>query len=146
MKLISHRGNLDGPGSEATENNPELISEVLKTYDVEIDLWSINGALFLGHDRPVFQISRSFLEHSRLWIHAKNLSVVDYLTTTRTNWFWHESDELTITSRGFPWCLTNVWVNGGIMVVTKEDYYIPPDSGLYGICTDFITHYSRISQ
>ena len=39
MKLISHRGNLEGRKPEL-ENNPEYIDEALsKGYDVEIDVW-----------------------------------------------------------------------------------------------------------
>ena len=52
MKLISHRGNLIGadPGKE---NRPSYIKSALKLgYDVEIDVWNLNGTWFLGHDDP----------------------------------------------------------------------------------------------
>ena len=39
MKLIAHRGNIDGPNPER-ENSPEYIEEALKAgYDVEVDVW-----------------------------------------------------------------------------------------------------------
>lgn len=46
MKIISHRGNLNGP-SPKTENTPEQIDFALKKgFDVEIDLWKINDKFF----------------------------------------------------------------------------------------------------
>ena len=43
--LISHRGNIDGEFHEL-ENNPTYIESAIKLgYDVEIDVWYINGKL-----------------------------------------------------------------------------------------------------
>ena len=39
MKLIAHRGNVNGP-DPLTENTPEKIeSAITAGYDVEIDIW-----------------------------------------------------------------------------------------------------------
>ncbi len=38
MKIISHRGNLEGR-IETKENNPDYIKKALQFFDVEIDLW-----------------------------------------------------------------------------------------------------------
>ena len=57
MKLISHRGNLIGadPGKE---NRPSYIKSALKLgYDVEIDVWNLNGTWFLGHDDPSYELA-----------------------------------------------------------------------------------------
>ena len=43
MKLISHRGNLEGPNPER-ENHPDYIYGALQAgYDVEIDVWWVEG-------------------------------------------------------------------------------------------------------
>ena len=61
MKLIAHRGLTDGPNAEL-ENNPEQIHKSLSAgYDCEIDLWYVNGELYLGHDEPQYAINRDFL-------------------------------------------------------------------------------------
>ena len=61
MKIISHRGNLNGPRertSKQQENNPDIIDFVIKKgYDVEIDIRQINNNLFLGHDVPNYIIT-----------------------------------------------------------------------------------------
>ena len=50
MKIISHRGNLNGPESE-TENSPKKIEEALKLgYECEIDVWYQSGIFTLCHD------------------------------------------------------------------------------------------------
>ena len=52
MILISHRGNIDGKKPHL-ENQPDYIDEAIALgYDVEIDVWLIDGVLFLGHDAP----------------------------------------------------------------------------------------------
>ena len=66
MKLISHRGNTSGPATEK-ENSPSYIKDALDMgYDVEIDVWNINGIWFLGHDDPCYQIDFKFLNYAKL--------------------------------------------------------------------------------
>jgi hypothetical protein len=49
MKFISHRGNLSGRNPES-ENSPSYINMALKLgYDVEVDVWYIDGKWYLGH-------------------------------------------------------------------------------------------------
>ena len=61
MKIISHRGNFLGANPE-TENNPNQIDYVIdKGFDVEIDLWIQNNKLFLGHDKPIYEINQKWL-------------------------------------------------------------------------------------
>ena len=50
MKLISHRGNINGK-HEGFENNPNYIDTAIEQgYDVEVDIWFISETFFLGHD------------------------------------------------------------------------------------------------
>jgi hypothetical protein len=75
MKIISHRGNICGPVSNK-ENRPSYIDCAIGNgYDVEIDIRSINGELWLGHDEPQYKIDHNWINKRRhyLWIHCKNL-------------------------------------------------------------------------
>ncbi len=57
MRIISHRGNIRGrvPGRE---NAPSYIDCALGNgYDVEIDVWSIDGEFWLGHDEPQYKVN-----------------------------------------------------------------------------------------
>jgi len=61
MILISHRGNIDGK-IENLENSPVYIDQSLSLgYDVEIDVWVVEGVLFLGHDKPQYDITQDWL-------------------------------------------------------------------------------------
>jgi len=56
MRLISHRGNINGK-FESYENEPNYIDLAIKKgYDVEVDIWYIGNILYLGHDKPQYEI------------------------------------------------------------------------------------------
>ena len=57
MKIISHRGNLNGPKLEL-ENTKEYIDIAIENnFDVEIDLWNVKNEYFLGHDKADYKVS-----------------------------------------------------------------------------------------
>jgi len=56
MIYISHRGNINGR-IEDSENKPEYIDDTIQLgFDVEIDVWYIDGKWWLGHDGPQYEI------------------------------------------------------------------------------------------
>lgn len=141
MKLIAHRGLYNGPNKNI-ENDPNQVQKALDLgFDAEIDLWALYGNLYLGHDEPQYRIDKSFLENTRLWIHAKNLDALLYLTETDLNYFWHQDDDYVITSKHW------IWTYPG-KTLTKRSVMVMPewkDPGLknikldcYGICSDYV--------
>lgn len=136
MFIISHRGNTDGkfPG---WENEPSFINRAINLgFDVEIDLWYQNNTLFLGHDQPQYEIDLNWLREriTRIWIHCKNIEAVNYLHQSNYpfNYFWHENDKMTMTSRGYIWCFPGTYTEKGI-TVELEYKKIPT---VLGVCTD----------
>jgi hypothetical protein len=136
MKIISHRGNLNGPILEK-ENTPNYIDDAIcKQFDVEIDIWCIDEFIFLGHDAPMTKIEDSWLiaRSNNLWCHAKNLEAICYLNNIQgIHYFWHETDKITLTNRGIPWCYPGNYLKNGITV--ELNYNNIPK--VYGICTDY---------
>jgi hypothetical protein len=136
MKIISHRGNLYGQDA-SRENNIWAIDECISLgFDVEIDLW-VEDALYLGHDRPEHAIKQEYLINlaNNLWIHAKNIKAVEWLSDIKElNWFWHQTDTMTLTSKGIPWCYPGHYVSTGITVELGYQSMLPK---LYGVCTDY---------
>ena len=68
--FISHRGNLTGIGGEEWENHPDYIDAALAAgFDVEIDVWVIEGTFWLGHDAPQFGVTMHWLNErsDNLW-------------------------------------------------------------------------------
>ena len=137
MFFISHRGNLTGP-NPMKENSVEYINNALsKSFDVEIDLWFKNNNFFLGHDEPKYEIDLNFLKKPGLWIHAKNLECFYELSNFDLNFFWHEDDKITITSKGF------FWNYPGTLLSKKSICVLPEKSDIkeidcLGYCSDFI--------
>lgn len=135
MKIISHRGNTDGKNYNL-ENNPEQIKKVIEMgFDCEVDLRIKDGDLYLGHDFPQYKIDYKWLLKNKykLWVHAKDHESVNFLRKTKLNWFWHDKDDMTLTSYGFIWSNTDKYFNNGITVC--PDYQDLP-SNLLGVCTD----------
>ena len=140
---ISHRGNVDGkiPNSE---NSPEYISLALsKGYEVEIDVWFVDGSIYLGHDEPYYFIEESFLENSKLWCHAKNEEAFfRMLQNQAIHCFWHQDDDYTLTSKGIPWVYPGKKVfENSIWVLPEKTTYKYIKLNCLGICSDNISLY-----
>lgn len=143
MILISHRGNIDGKLIER-ENHPSYIDEAIALeYDVEIDVWMIDGLLLLGHDEPQYGVSQHWLNerYEHLWVHCKNVEAMEWFNQIGGfNYFWHEEDTLTLTSKQYMWVYVGKQpIKGSIAVMPElnnEDV-----SQCVGICSDFIVNY-----
>ena len=141
MKLIAHRGLTNGPDVNI-ENRPEQIELALdQGFDCEIDLWVINAEFYLGHDRPDYPIDKKFLDKFGLWIHAKNLAALRWLTDTSLYYFWHQEDKFTLTSNKFIWTypgedLTQRSI--AVMPEWKDPKLLNLPTNCYGICSDFV--------
>jgi len=144
MILISHRGNINGR-MESYENEPTYIDLAIKKgYDVEVDVWYKDGILWLGHDEPQYGVDfRWFRDRlTKLWIHCKNIEAVELFSEIEYefNFFWHQEDTLTLTSKKF------IWVYPGKQPI-KNSIAVMPElnndntSKCLGICSDHIENY-----
>ena len=138
MIKISHRGNIKGPNKEY-ENNPAYITEALqKGYDVEVDVWMLEGSLFLGHDIAEYNINLDFLKNINLWCHCKNIESLSFLLNNNIRCFFHDKDKATLTSDGY------IWTYPGMHLTSKSIYVMPEKNNwktpieIAGICSDFI--------
>ena len=145
MKLISHRGNINGKNI-SQENKPKYLINALKLgYDVELDLYVINGILFLGHDEPLYKIDINWLLDisDNIWVHCKNLESLDWCVKNnkKLNYFWHQQDDFTITSKGFIWCYPKICYVENSIAVLPELGNVYDLNKYRGICSDFIINY-----
>jgi len=142
MKLIAHRGLVNGPNKNL-ENQPAQITKSLEQgFDCEVDLWCFNDRLYLGHDGPQYNITEEFINQPGLWIHAKHLESLEYLTTTDLNYFWHQEDDYTLTSKGYIWTYPGIKLSKhGIMVMPETaDSTLQSTIGVecFAVCSDYI--------
>ncbi len=151
MKIIAHRGNLNGP-NENTENDPIQIDRCIRRkLDVEIDLWIENG-FWLGHDSGNYKVDLNWLleRKNSLWIHCKNMEALCHLklNAPELNFFWHQSDDYTLTSKGWLWCYPGRPVavselhKSDLPAITVMPENISFDTvNFSGVCTDYPERY-----
>ncbi|MFH0942918.1 MAG: hypothetical protein V1810_01965 [Candidatus Beckwithbacteria bacterium] len=144
MRIISHRGNLNGP-SPKQENQPDYIRKTLSLgFEAEIDVWRVKNQWWLGHDRPTFRTDEKFIKQPKLWCHAKNSQALLRLLELKINCFWHETDERTLTSKGF------IWTYPGKELTKKSIACLPEQvpgwiiAKAAGVCTDYPYRYEKI--
>ena len=132
---------------ESYENEPNYIDLSLsKGYDVEVDVWYVDGQLYLGHDKPQYGVDlRWFRDRlTNLWVHCKNIEAVLFFKDNQYpfNYFWHENDTITLTS------LNHIWVYPGKQPINNSIAVMPElnnddISQCLGICSDYIEKYKN---
>ena len=150
IKIIAHRGNIDGPKPEL-ENKPSYIADAIaKGFDCEIDVWWHNNKFVLGHDEPQYDFPFELLEdfHNKLWIHAKNWEAFIRLRNidrvgTHLNYFWHQEDDYVLTSKGFIWTFPGKFLSYNSICVMPEKVEQEQVLSCYGICTDYPNKYAN---
>jgi len=148
MKLISHRGNINGR-FESYENEPNYIDlSISRGYDVEIDVWYKDNILYLGHDNPQYGIDLKWIidRISNLWIHCKNIDALLYIKECEYsfNYFWHQEDDVTITSKGFFWTYPGKQLTNNSIAVMPEVKNFSNIESSFGICSDYIEKYKYL--
>jgi hypothetical protein len=146
MKLISHRGNINGK-MESWENEPTYIDlAISKGYDVEVDVWYKDNIFWLGHDEPQYGVDfRWFRDRiSKLWIHCKNIEAMTYFNANFEffpfNYFWHENDTVTLTSLNYIWAFPNKQPIRNSIAVMPELHNEDVSSAI-GVCSDVVENY-----
>lgn len=143
MKIIAHRGNLSGP-NPLRENSLDYIEEsISEGFDAEIDLWvEENGDCYLGHDNPQYFVSMEWLRKYKdvLWIHCKNREALEKISSSPVefNYFYHECDRYTLTSKGIGWVLVGQLPYSKSVIVLPENFNCSAEiiKTSFGICTD----------
>lgn len=153
MKLIAHRGNIEGPNLLEQNKQKYIENTISKGYDVEIDLWHKDNFFYLGHDEPQYKVTSLWLYKNKecLWIHCKNYDALEKLSNSPIdyNYFWHENDKHTLTSKGYIWSYPGQPYNSKSIIVMPElnnllkfygnDTIVDiKDYNCFGICSDYI--------
>ena len=142
MFYISHRGNISGQNKES-ENRPEYIRAALeKGFEVEIDVRFKDSQFYLGHDFAEYKVESSFLLNEKLWCHAKDIEAMNSLKKINAHYFWHQDDDVTLTSKGYFWTYPGKTLTNNSICVLPEINNIKKIE-CAGICSDFIQNYKK---
>ena len=146
MKLIAHRGNINGPNPDRENTECYILEALSHGFMAEVDVWVINNQFYLGHDRAEYQTSLNFLANDNLICHAKNLAALERLLKFGIHCFYHQNDDATLTSRGIPWLYPGNLCDLSIIVMPEwESINYGSQTWLeyitniecYGVCTDY---------
>lgn len=142
MLIISHRGNLEGR-DPCTENTVEQVQKAIDLgFDVEVDVWWVNGDYFLGHDAPDQRVTPEWLEHDALWCHAKNAeALVHMLDRGDIHCFAHDRDKYVLTSGHYVWTAVKDMTGLGVVVVTND--VLDAHHDVFAVCTDYPMQYKN---
>lgn len=144
LKIISHRGNLNGPDNKR-ENSPEhLVAALNAGFNVELDVWvKDENSIFLGHDQPSYLVDLAFIlkNSEKFWVHCKNIEAMEFFHKLRhiVNFFGHTLDDFVLTSKGY------IFTKPGHKQTPKSVCVMPEKGGRLGalnflteaVCTDF---------
>ena len=137
MLLISHRGNMNGKCDE--ENHPDHIDMALaQGFDVEIDVWKVLDEYYLGHDEPQYKVNMKFLKNEKLWCHAKNIEALYDMNKEGVHCFWHQTDDVTLTSKGYLWTYPKKDLTKNSIAVLPK---VKPKVDVAGICSDYVVRF-----
>lgn len=139
MIRIAHRGNYKGVNKERENTLPYLLEAIAAGYDVEVDVWKIDGQYLLGHDGPTHPISIADLINisDKAWFHAKNYEALEGLLKFEMHVFFHDGDDYTLTSNGIIWAYSGKYVSSLAIACMPEStpgFVVPED--VMGVCSD----------
>jgi len=145
MKLISHRGNIDGIIKEK-ENHPDYILNAIKkyNYDVEVDVRFINKKIYLGHDNPEWEIKIDFFTKlkNKLYLHCKNIEALLFFSIKKNKCFYHFLENHTpILNTNLIWThnLKETTKKSIIPLLNKKEILKwKKYSNAFGFCSDYI--------
>jgi len=146
MIYISHRGNINGRNPER-ENDPRYVAEALMNgYDVEVDLWVVEGKMLLGHDDPQYGISRRFLINPFLWLHAKNPFAFELIVENNLRGFYHTEEDFVLTTKGHIWTYPGKRLLKNSIAVLPEtvSYSLEDLKRCSAICSDNVQKYKEM--
>jgi len=125
------------------ENNPNYIDEAINAgFDVEVDMWWVDGRVYLGHDNPQYEVDNEWLvdRADKLWVHCKNVELLNWIRSTILHWFWHENDTMVLTSKNYMWVHSGKQPIVGSIAVMPE-IHNDDISKCIGVCSDYINNF-----
>jgi hypothetical protein len=151
MLYIAHRGNISGRDPDS-ENSPHQIDRCIeKRYAVEVDMRMHNGKPYFGHDEPRYETNAEWLlqRKNSLWVHCKDKESLQYLHGLKNiNFFWHQSDDYTITSFGYLWAFPGKEPVGNMCVLVLPERYFTMEESIkkpcIAICTDHVKNFENL--
>lgn len=142
MKLISNRGNIDGPNPELENKQDYIQMAINRGYDVKIDVWLKDNRIYLGSDGEDYLLDIDWLERNRskLWLQCRDIELLEKLIILdpvggNLHLFTHE-DSVAMTNRAYLW-----GHEGPASIALLHEKEVDKELNVFGICSDYIQSY-----
>jgi hypothetical protein len=156
MLYISYRGIYDGTNYEYANTPDQLGKAISRGYTCMVDVWRVDGKLYLGNDQPLTEVSERYLQGPRWYINARNTDMRDWLPTQNQtlypNWFF-----FTTPTPPPPYVTASngkLITPGTVPINNNSIIFLPEidDKGLFstvhlrcfGICSTYLSFISRM--
>jgi hypothetical protein len=149
MRIISHRGNLNGPTPDMENRSVYIRGALYAGFNVEVDVWKIGDSVYLGHDEPIEELPHDIGNDPRVWFHCKNVAALDYFRlNSNMKYFWHQTDDYSLTSNEKIWVYPGKPLRPDSIAVLPETvkYSHQELRDCYAICTDYAQRYYDIFE
>ena len=138
--FIANRGNYQG----ADTDNENTFSYLLQAFNaghlVVCDIQTYKSVLYFGHNEPKETVNWQFITKNKVICRAVDLDSFVVLYNLNAHCFWYQTDDMSLTSRGYLWCKPDVQIDHTRAIwtnVNKEKLHSRPDK-IFGICGDIV--------
>ena len=156
MLYISYRGIYDGTNYEYANTTDQLGKAISRGYTCMVDVWRVDGKLYLGNDQPLTEVTERYLQGPRWYINARNTDMQNWLATQSSslypNWFY-----FTTPTPPPPYVTASngkLITPGTVPINNNSIIFLPEidDKGLFstvhlrcfGICSTYLSFISRM--
>lgn len=156
MLYISYRGIYDGTNYEDA-NTPTQIRKALNSgYSCMVDVWRVDGQLYLGNDQPLIEVTPTYLQGRRFWLNVRNTEMQEWIVTQSStlypNYFWFTTPTpppaYVTASNGKLITPGTVPINNNSVIylpeVSDQSYLSTIHLRCYGVCSTNLSFIKRI--
>jgi hypothetical protein len=141
-RWILRRGLRYGPDADLENKESELWARIKEGWDIQIDVWCIDGVWWLGRDEPTYKLMDTLLlALNRVWIHCKNMeALMECRNRIGVNYFTHHNDPATLTSSNWIWCYPGTMAGKHSVCVLPEsqDLLLDMFDKAGAVCSEYL--------
>ena len=155
MQYISYQGIFNGTNFEDAGTPSQITKSFNAGFSCLVNVWRIEGILYLGVTQPITQVTEKYLQGPRFWINAMNDDMQTWIVTQPIklypNYFWFptatESTPVT-TSSGKIITPGTVAINNTSIIflpeITDRAMFSTVHLKCFGICSNYLSFIKRM--
>ena len=155
MQYISYQGIFDGTNFEDAATPKQITKSMNAGFSTMVNVWRIDGILYLGVFQPITQVTEKYLQGPRFWINAMNDEMQTWIVTQANNlypnyfWFPSATESTPVTaSNGKIITPGTVAVNNTSVIflpeITDRAMFSTVHLTCFGVCSNYLSFIKRM--